>query len=627
MMPSVWFCAGSSGKHRIAGGRAVVTAHRHGWAVVALMALLVAPVWSATIVRQSEVHSVQDDGRVVVSTAITLRFDAEGDAERLSPYLIPLDSNRSLESVTCEARRPDGTKVAIPKRLRDHRAIIASYELHSSREVYELSFPALPLGSTVEIAHDVVVDPYFPGGGIALDDRDTISELQVEVRGAGEGLRWAIDGPRGADDYEIEHGSGTLVVKAHDLEGDDDAEPTVLYYAWGPARTWKDIGQWYEEILQPVERGAPAVAEMSQQLTAQLDDPRQRVEALLAFVRKSVRYVAVEVGIGGYRPSPPAEVLARRWGDCKDKSLLLVDLLGHAGIAAYPVVIRSSFHEDAIRDFPCPFLFNHEIVAVPADQLALRPDDPVGDGYLFIDPTQERGDAGWLHPGVQRKGALVVRGERSALCATPDRSNLESLSLTVSIEVGLDGSALGTAEMLLTGQPAVRMLDVLQSPTAATDAVERFSSRLPGADLQDLRWGSTETPRPAVRLGASTRLHDLVVDSSSGPALQLPDPAFTPAAAELEENESLKMIIPGVYTSRWKIHLPESWCPPAVESLSVTKECGSFAQSSTFQGGTLVIERPLVINPVDLEEHREDLAALSRAERQVKGTLIRFSCH
>ena len=47
-----------------------------------------------------------------------------------------------------------------------------------------------------------------------------------------------------------------------------------------------------------------------------------------------IRYYSVSLGESSHRPHTPAEVLRNRYGDCKDKSLLLVTILA-LGVAVY----------------------------------------------------------------------------------------------------------------------------------------------------------------------------------------------------------------------------------------------------------------------------------------------------
>src|SRR5437899_895658 len=43
-----------------------------------------------------------------------------------------------------------------------------------------------------------------------------------------------------------------------------------------------------------------------------------KIRALAAFVQKDIRYVAIEIGIGGYQPHSAQDIFANRYGDCKD---------------------------------------------------------------------------------------------------------------------------------------------------------------------------------------------------------------------------------------------------------------------------------------------------------------------
>lgn len=102
-------------------------------------------------------------------------------------------------------------------------------------------------------------------------------------------------------------------------------------------------------------------------------------------------------------------VVSRAWGDCKDKSPLLVDLLREVDIEALPALILLADDRRIDPQFPSPNQFNHEIVAVPAGEVEVTEEDPMAGGYLFLDPTQTRGGARWLHPAVVIGLTLVRR--------------------------------------------------------------------------------------------------------------------------------------------------------------------------------------------------------------------------
>ena len=84
----------------------------------------------------------------------------------------------------------------------------------------------------------------------------------------------------------------------------------------------------------------------------------------LRFVQDDVRYTGLEIGAGAYRPSQPGVVLARRFGDCKDKVFLLVTLLRAMGVEAYPALVHSRMGIGVAERAPSPGAFDHVIAKV-----------------------------------------------------------------------------------------------------------------------------------------------------------------------------------------------------------------------------------------------------------------------
>ena len=75
-------------------------------------------------------------------------------------------------------------------------------------------------------------------------------------------------------------------------------------------------------------------------------------------------------------PQNLSEVWRRRFGDCKEKSLLLVWLLRELGIKADPVLVNTDMGSGLARWLPSPAVFNHVVVRIDFD-----------GGELWIDPT------------------------------------------------------------------------------------------------------------------------------------------------------------------------------------------------------------------------------------------------
>ena len=60
----------------------------------------------------------------------------------------------------------------------------------------------------------------------------------------------------------------------------------------------------------------------------------EKIRNTYAWVQQNIRYIAFEAGILGHKPDTPAEVLRKRYGDCKGMAILLRTLLKAQGFDA-----------------------------------------------------------------------------------------------------------------------------------------------------------------------------------------------------------------------------------------------------------------------------------------------------
>lgn len=123
------------------------------------------------------------------------------------------------------------------------------------------------------------------------------------------------------------------------------------------------------------------------------------------FVQDQVRYLGVEMGIYSHRPHDPVRVLTQRYGDCKDKALLLSTLLQEGGVPAFVALVNTGYGHE-LRDYlPAIGLFNHAIVTYRWR-----------DSAYWIDPTMTGQRGPVLRTATPDYGyALVVRPGEEAL--------------------------------------------------------------------------------------------------------------------------------------------------------------------------------------------------------------------
>src|SRR6266478_4446180 len=95
---------------------------------------------------------------------------------------------------------------------------------------------------------------------------------------------------------------------------------------------WSEMGIWYSSLLVNRRDSSPAMKQKVGELTAHSPTASAKMRALADFMQKDIRYVAIELGIGGFQPHPAQETFSRRYGDCKDKATLLSSMLKEVGI-------------------------------------------------------------------------------------------------------------------------------------------------------------------------------------------------------------------------------------------------------------------------------------------------------
>jgi transglutaminase-like putative cysteine protease len=145
--------------------------------------------------------------------------------------------------------------------------------------------------------------------------------------------------------------------------------PTPVWYDPYPwvqlseFQKWSDVNRWALRLFTTTNPPSP---EMTTKINEwkKLPAPADRVLAALRFVQEEVRYLGMEDGPGGYEPAQPSVVFARRFGDCKDKSFLLVTILRALKIEAFPVLVNDRRRQELAELEPSATVFNHVLVQV-----------------------------------------------------------------------------------------------------------------------------------------------------------------------------------------------------------------------------------------------------------------------
>ncbi len=244
----------------------------------------------------------------------------------------------------------------------------------------------------------------------------------------------------------------------------------------------------------PVLALDPAVTALGAKLTSgQTVD--EKVVTLTRYVASNVTYKAIEFGRGARVPRRPSEVLSRRYGDCKDQSLLLVNLLRGAGVEAELALVKTD--GDVRRDAPSLDQFDHVIVFVS------------GSTVSFVDPTMRMNDPLGGPGSLAGTDALLVSTRPPRFVTIPLPTTRREVE--VSRTLALEGELLAVhEEVKLSGSFAQTLRAELSGVNAQVQR-ERVGRWLgEQAEVSKLALANLDEPRQPLVLDVEYRLRQAV---------------------------------------------------------------------------------------------------------------------
>lgn len=286
---------------------------------------------------------------------------------------------------------------------------------------------------------------------------------------------------QGAKEPTVEKGNGTL-----EYSWDIDGLDFVHYDSNTPI--WYDIQKQvslttYENWNEVVNWALPLYETQSKDLRSDLaldgaDSEEARLLKTIRLVQDDIRYLGFESGIGAYKPNPPAKVVRQKYGDCKDKSLLLVTLLRNQGISAFPVLVNTRLGDRITSELPSHGIFDHCIVNFEFK----------GETY-FVDPTltNQGGDLEHMALPDYKAGLLIKKEETELVPIINDRVPELNITETFSVDA-IGGNAVLLVESKYTGSKADQMRSYFGS--TAKDVVKReflnyYSNLYPQIEMTD----------------------------------------------------------------------------------------------------------------------------------------------
>jgi transglutaminase-like putative cysteine protease len=229
--------------------------------------------------------------------------------------------------------------------------------------------------------------------------------------------------------------------------------------------SWEEFSRWWRKKIEGKTEPDEAIKKKVAELTRDPSSSKEKMEAIFDYVKREIRYVSIGLGKSGYEPQDAKQVFENKYGDCKDKSTLLISMLRTAEIPAYYVLIPTAGIGNLIKDFSCPFQFDHCIVAVENEK-----------GYHFVDPVAENYRFDYL-PGSDRNRDVLIFKDENALFSKTLLAKAEDNAYRTQqkITIGLDGSIEAEVKDFGFGEKeaSLRSFFINNRPTKVKEALEK----------------------------------------------------------------------------------------------------------------------------------------------------------
>jgi hypothetical protein len=198
----------------------------------------------------------------------------------------------------------------------------------------------------------------------------------------------------------------------------------------GNMETWKSVGAWIYKLNTEPQILPVQIKTKVASLVNDAKTPEEKIKRLYNYLQANTRYVSIQLGIGGFKPTNADKVALVNYGDCKALSNYMKALLKEAGINSNLVVIGSDMPSMNAK-FASLNQANHMILCVP-----LQKDS------IWLECTSPYTPAGHLDNGCSDKNVLLITEDGGKLVRSPVYKPDDNFQKrTISVDLNESGEA------------------------------------------------------------------------------------------------------------------------------------------------------------------------------------------
>lgn len=237
-----------------------------------------------------------------------------------------------------------------------------------------------------------------------------------------------------------------------------------FYGTQGNINSWESFGKWFLDLSSDVSSLTPKREAEIRKMTDTIKSDKEKARFLYQYMQKNMRYVSVQLGIGGFKPFPATFVDEKKYGDCKALSNYMHALLKAVNIPSYHAIINAGANAEPADPLFPNNRFNHMILCIPFK-----------NDTTWLECTSTTQPFGILGSFTENRNALLVTPSGGVLMHTPKNSDTENqFNSRVNIKLDANGGAKATIKILSTGE---YRSDYVQIATYKTEEQKEYIMR------------------------------------------------------------------------------------------------------------------------------------------------------
>lgn len=230
----------------------------------------------------------------------------------------------------------------------------------------------------------------------------------------------------------------------------------------GSGKDWQEFGSWMNtNLLTGLDEIPEATLARIQSLVANETTHEGKARKIYQYVQDKVRYISIQIGIGGWKPMNASEVDKLSYGDCKALTNYTKSLLDAVGVPSYYTVLYGDSNErNIVSDFTS-LQGNHVILGIPD-----------GENITWLECTSQDAPYGYIGSFTYDRDVLIITPDGGKIAHTKIYATEESVQESSSkVKVHSDGSVTTTFQSISEG---LQYEDKYLLPKKKRDEVDEY---------------------------------------------------------------------------------------------------------------------------------------------------------